>query len=120
MWTQEELDTIDQEDSLFISIPNVEGKMHKPTYIWGVSSNGSFYARGASGVKSKWYQAALVSKKAHIVIGSVEKDVTLEFPTDINTKINVDKAFRQKYNSYLDLMTSESVSAATVKMIPIN
>lgn len=120
MWTEEEIATIDQEDSLFISIPNSEGVLHKPTYIWGVSAGGDFYARGASGVESKWYQAALISKRAHITIGNVDKEVILEFPDDPTTKTIVDQAYREKYNSYLDLMTSDSVAAATVKMIPVH
>ena len=63
MWTKDELKVIDKEDALYISIPNNDGTMHKPTYIWGVSANGAFYARGASGVDIKWYKAALSEKK---------------------------------------------------------
>lgn len=118
-WTPEELNVINHEDSLFIAIRDDSGIMHKPTYIWGVSAGGDFYARGASGIDSKWYQAALKAKKAHITIGSVEKDVLLTFPNDPQTRLAVDQAYRDKYDSYIELMTSDKVAVATVKMTPV-
>lgn len=41
-WTDKELNTMDYEDSRFISIRDENGNMHQPTYIWGVSVNGNF------------------------------------------------------------------------------
>ncbi|WP_048000661.1 DUF2255 family protein [Lactiplantibacillus herbarum] len=118
-WTPEELNIIDHEESLFISIRDDQGIMHKPTYIWGVSANGDFYARGASGVDSKWYKAALLEQKGHITIGKIEKDVLLTFPHDNQTRLAIDQAYKNKYDSVIELMTSDKVAAATVKITPV-
>lgn len=37
-WTTEELAAVDKDDNLYISIPNADGTMHKPTWIWIVQS----------------------------------------------------------------------------------
>lgn len=118
-WTAEELNIIDHEDALFISIPDNQGVMHKPTYIWGVSVNGDFYARGAHGIASKWYKAALETQKAHITIGNIEKDVWLTFPKDSQVRRAIDQAYKNKYDSYLELMTSDEVAEATIKLTPV-
>ncbi len=119
MWSQDELDVLNKEDDLFISIPNVDGSIHSPTFIWGVSANDSLYARGASGLSTKWYQAAQKAKRATIKIDTIKKEVTLRFPSDPTINAAISRAYREKYTTYLDLMTSEPVIAATVEMIPV-
>ncbi|WP_349585217.1 DUF2255 family protein [Leuconostoc citreum] len=118
-WTDKELNTMDYEDSLFIYIRDENGNMHQPTYIWGVSVNGNSYARGANGVDYKWYKAAIRERKAHIKIGNIEKHVVLTFPNDLLTRREIDQAYKNKYISYIELMTSDKTAAATVKMAPI-
>ncbi|MDN6344906.1 MAG: DUF2255 family protein [Tetragenococcus koreensis] len=121
-WKQEELDAIAKDDNLYISIPNSDGSMHKPTWIWIAQAGDDLYCRGYAGTSARWYQSAKREGSGHISVGGVEKDVRFEFPTDKETNDQVDEGYRQKYEGspYLSPMISEKARQATVRLIPAN
>lgn len=121
-WTKEELSAIAEEENLYISIPNADGSMHKPTWIWIVQVGDSVYTRAYNGFDSKWYTAAKAAGHGHITVGGVEKDVIFEFPSDSGTIEIVDEGYKSKYRhyegSYLDMMLESQARDASVKLLP--
>ncbi len=117
VWTAEELAAIATDKDLYISIPNPDGTMHKPTRIWAVQAGDELYARSYAGVDGRWYQAAQAAGHGHITSGGVEKDVMFEFPQDPETNDAVDDGYRLKYagSPYMEPMLAEQQRAATVK-----
>lgn len=121
-WTQAELEAIYQDEDLYISIPNPDGSMHDPTWIWIAQAGEELYCRGYFGTDARWYQSAKREGQGHISVGGIEKDVTFEFPTDESTNNAVDKGYQDKYaaSSYLSHMISPKLRQATVRLIPKN
>lgn len=119
-WTKEELAAIAKDENLYISIPNEDGSMHKPAWVWIAQAGEDLYARGYSGTSSRWYQAARKMGHGHISVGGVEKDVTFEFPEDKATNDAVDEGYKSKYagSQYLAPMIDDSSRIATVKLVP--
>jgi len=119
-WTEEELQAIFKDDDLYISIPNEDGTMHKPTWIWIVQAGDDLYSRGYNGVDARWYKSAKREKQGHISVGGVEKDVRFEFPTDEETLDKVDQGYHEKYkdSSYVPPMVSQKAREATVRILP--
>lgn len=119
-WTKEELDAIFKDDNLYISIPNEDGSLHKPTWIWIAQAGENLYCRGYAGTSARWYQSAKRAGEGHISVGGVEKDVRFEFPTDKETNDQVDEGYRQKYEGspYLPPMINERARQATVRLVP--
>jgi len=121
-WTKEELEAIAKDENLYISIPNQDGTMHKPTWIWIAQAGNELFTRGYNGTQSRWYVSAKAVGHGHISSGGVEKDVTFEFPIDKETNDLIDAGYAEKYGkyrgSYLDMMLGEKQKTATVKLIP--
>ncbi len=120
-WTQQELEAIAADKALYISIPNADGTMHKPTWVWIFQAGDDLYSRSAAGVEGRWYSAAKAAGHGHLSVGGVEKDVTFEFPTDDETNDAVDEGIRLKYagSPYVEGMCKAKQRAATVKFIPV-
>lgn len=119
-WTNEELELVTSEDNLYISIPNADGSMHAPTFIWIVRAGDDVYTRAYNGPDGRWYSAAKAVGHGHIRVGEMEKDVVFEFPTDDDTNAAVDEGYKTKYagSQYLPPMLGDKQRAATVKIIP--
>ncbi|GAA3019267.1 DUF2255 family protein [Tetragenococcus solitarius] len=119
-WRQEELEAIAKDENLYIAIPNPDGTMHKPTWIWIAQAGDDLYCRGYAGTNARWYQSAKREGKGHISVGGVEKEVHFEFPTDETTNEQVDEGYRQKYEGspYLRPMVSHQARQATVWLVP--
>jgi hypothetical protein len=120
-WTKEELAVIAKDENLYLSIPNSDGTMHKPAWIWVVQAEDELYCRGYFGRNARWYQSAKREGHGHLSVGGVEKEVRFEFPTDEITNNNVDEGYRQKYagSPYLTPMIG-TAREATVRLIPKN
>lgn len=118
-WTNDELAAIAKDENLYVSIPNADGSMHKPAWVWIVQAGDDLYARGYNGTHSRWYQSAKREGHGHISVGGVEKDVTFEFPDDEATNKAVDEGYRHKYEGspYLDPMLDAKPRMATVRII---
>lgn len=118
-WSSDELNKISKDNNLYISIPNSDGTMHKPTWIWIAQAGNDLYARGYNGTNAKWYQSAKREQNGHISVGGVEQDVKFEFPNDEKTKQLVDEGYKLKYkgSSYLPPMISQKSRDSTVKII---
>ena len=125
MWKKEELKTIFEDENLYISIPNADGSMHKPTWIWiAPGSDGKVYTRAYNGVSSRWYKAAKAAGHGHIKVGDLEKDVKFDFPSDEETFTIIDNGYTAKYGakysgSWLDPMLEPTPRSASVSLIPI-
>ena len=121
-WIQEELSAIFKDENLYLSIPNPDGSMHEPAWIWIAQAGEELYCRGYSGVDARWYQSAKREGEGHISVGGVEKDVSFEFPNDEETLSAVDEGYREKYKGsmYLSPMISTRARQSTVKLIPKN
>jgi hypothetical protein len=119
-WIQQELNAIAKDGDLHISIPNPDGTMHAPAWVWIAQAGNELYSRGYSGTESRWYKAAKTMGWGHISVGGVEKDVMFEFPNDSETNDAVDEGYRMKFagSPYLQHMLGAGPRAATVKLIP--
>ncbi|MGX4764252.1 DUF2255 family protein [Holzapfeliella sp. JNUCC 72] len=116
-WTQEELQLANTEQNLYISIPNEHGEMHSKTFIWFVEVNNELYVRGANGINSRWYKAALREKKGRVFFGNVEKDVTFDFLINDQTNLLINSAYANKYDAYIDIMTSNSAIQSSIRLV---
>ncbi len=79
----------------------------------------ALYVRAYSGIKSRWYQAALKQKAGRIIAAGMTKEVLFE-PVDGKMNEAVDDAYRAKYREsrYLKPMIARGASAATFKIMP--
>jgi hypothetical protein len=70
------------------------------TWIWSVAVGDALYVCAYSGIKPRWYQAALKQKAGRIITHGMTKEVT---DGPINDSIN--DAYRAKYHTseYLNL-----------------
>jgi hypothetical protein len=117
----EELQNINKADDLKISPFRADGITYgTPTWIWSVVVNNELYVRAYNGIKSRWYQSAIIQKAGRIHAAGMIKDVNFE---TVNGGINeqIDEAYKIKYakSPYLSSMICTTAKAATVKVIPV-
>jgi len=123
-WEKDELRKIAQADDLHISPFRDDGVTYgTPTWIWSVAVGDALYARGYSGLKSRWYQAAVRQKAGRIRAAGMTKEVMFEAvnaAADKPLNDRIDDAYRMKYHSspYLSPMISKQARAATVRIVP--
>jgi hypothetical protein len=120
-WTSDELKKISGADDLKISPFREDGKTYgTPTWIWNVAVKGELYVRAYHGIKSRWYQAALMQKAGQIHAAGMVKKVSFEPVAEAATNGLIDLAYTSKYkgNPFVPAMVSEKVKLATIKIIP--
>lgn len=68
-------------------------------------------------VSSTWYQSSIKQKAGRIHAAGIIKDVLFE-PVTGNLNVQIDEAYKSKYNNspYLQSMTSNRARSATVKI----
>ena len=118
-WTADELVQANRED-LYISIPNEDGSLHAPTWIWMVEVDGQLYARSYNGSQGRWYTAAKRAGHGRAAFGTVDRAVTFTFPSDAALDAQIDEAYKIKYagSPYLEGPLHEPMRSTTVKLIP--
>lgn len=119
-WNEDELKAISKDGNLYLSIPNADGSMHAPAWIWIAEADGRLFSRGYSGTDSRWYQSAKREERGHISVGGIEKDVEFKFPVDEALNKAIDEGYERKYSDsqYLPHMISNNVRKATIEFIP--
>lgn len=120
-FSEQELSKIDKADDLRIAPFREDGKtIGTPTWIWEVVVDGLLYVRAYSGIKSRWYKAALPQKAGRIFAADSVYDVAFEPVKGIEINDAIDEAYKKKYSSspYLSSMISERTRAATIKILP--
>ena len=115
-WTRYELERIGAANELQIRIVRRDGTLRRPVTIWVVRVDDDIYVRSVNGRTSSWFRDAQARHEAQIRAGGVEKDVSLVETDDVNDE--VDAAYRAKYRSYLDSITSPDARAATLRLEP--
>lgn len=120
MWTPQQLTEAAKED-VYIAVPNPDGTLHAPTWIWLVAVDGELYVRSYNGVRGRWYTAARREGRARVRFGSVKQDVTLEFPDDEALNQKIDAAYQAKYagSPYVDGPVNEPMRSATVRLVSV-
>ena len=119
-WNPDLLSDINTADDLKIAPyhPDMQ-TTGTPTWIWEVVVDNRLFVRAYSGVKSRWYNAALRQQAGRIQSAGQVYDVLFSPITapDLNQKI--DEAFRHKYasSSYMAAMVSERAAAATIEIL---
>jgi hypothetical protein len=117
-WSKEEVQKIAKADDLHIAPFRDDGKTYgTPTWIWSVAVGDALYVRAYSGVKSRWYQAALKQKAGRITAAGMTKEVIFE-PVDGKMRDSIDDAYRVKYRESPYLKPMIGASAATVRIMP--
>jgi hypothetical protein len=120
-WSKDELHRIAEADDLHISPFRKDGVTYgTPTWIWSVAIDDTLYVRAYSGIKSRWYQAAVRQKAGRIIAASMTKEVTFESMDGPIINDRIDDAYRGKYHgsSYLNSMIGTRARSATVKVMP--
>ncbi|WP_316803717.1 DUF2255 family protein [Pedobacter nototheniae] len=118
-FTAGELLQINNADDLKISPFRADGITYgTPTWIWSVVVNDNLYVRAYNGIKSRWYQSAILQKTGQIHTSGMIKDVSFE-TADASINNNIDEAYRTKYSKspYLASMISDHSKAATIKIL---
>src|SRR5436305_13374775 len=83
-WTNDELDRIAGAEELEIASVRRDGTLRKPVTIWVIRHGDDLYVRSVYGRTSSWFRGAEARHEAHIKAGSVDKDVRLVEPGDLN------------------------------------
>gem|GEM_PF-517477 len=91
-----------------------------PTWIWEVKVDNRLFVRAYSGIRSKWYQAALSQQAGKILAIGQEFDVLFAKPSDPELESKIDQAYLKKYSgsSYVSAMTGIRARAATIEILP--
>jgi hypothetical protein len=119
-WSKEELQKIAKTDDLHIAPFRDDGKTYgTPTWIWSDAVGDALYVHAYSGIKSRWYQAALKQKAGRIIAAGMTKEVTFE-PVEGPINDSIDDAYRAKYHAseYLSPTISARARSATMKVMP--
>ena len=121
VWSKEELRKIAEADDLHISPFREDGVTYgTPTWIWSVAVDDALYVRGYSGIKSRWYQAAVRQKAGRISAAGMTKEVAFESVEDGPIDDRIDEAYRAKYTKspYLKPIISTRARNATIRIAP--
>ncbi|WP_131024639.1 DUF2255 family protein, partial [Klebsiella variicola] len=82
-WNPEVLTRIDAADDLKIAPYHPDmNTTGTPTWIWEVKVDNRLFVRAYSGIRSKWYQAALSQQAGKILAIGQEFDVLFAKPSD--------------------------------------
>jgi hypothetical protein len=122
VWTNDELDEIDQTDELERSTQRNDGSRRDPVTVWVVRVGSNVFVRAIKGEEGLWFRHALDGKQGHIDIGSISKDVY--FVRENNGLENeIDEAYKAKYSEYAENVLgtefTPKAKAATLKLIPV-
>ncbi len=120
-WSNAELHKVAEADDLHISPFREDGATYgTPTWIWSVAVDDALYVRGYNGVKSRWYQAAVLQKAGRIKAAGITKEVVFEAAVDEAMNDRIDEAYQAKYakSPYLKPMISNRARAATIRIAP--
>ena len=120
-WNPEVLTRIDAADDLKIAPYHPDmNTTGTPTWIWEVKVDNRLFVRAYSGIRSKWYQAALSQQAGKILAIGQEFDVLFAKPSDPELESKIDQAYLKKYSgsSYVSAMTGIRARAATIEILP--
>lgn len=121
-WNPEVLTRIDAADDLKIAPYHPDmNTTGTPTWIWEVKVDNRLFVRAYSGIRSKWYQAALSQQAGKILAIGQEFDVLFAKPSDPELESKIDQAYLKKYSgsSYVSAMTGIRARAATIEILPL-
>ncbi|MGF8816764.1 DUF2255 family protein [Klebsiella pneumoniae] len=97
-WNPEVLTRIDAADDLKIAPYHPDmNTTGTPTWIWEVKVDNRLFVRAYSGIRSKWYQAALSQQAGKILAIGQEFDVLAE-QTGFGSSINLRRLFEKQLN----------------------
>lgn len=120
-WMSDELKKIGTAEELQIASLRRDGTLRKPVIIWVVRLGEDLYVRSVNGRTSAWFRGVQTLHEGHIRAGGVDKDVTFVEETDPGINDQIDSAYTTKYRRYASIarsMTTPSVRAATIKLVP--
>ena len=120
-WMSDELKKIGTAEELQIASLRRDGTLRKPVIIWVVRLGEDLYVRSVNGRTSAWFRGVQTLHEGHIRAGGVDKDVTFVEETDSDLNDQIDSAYTTKYRRYASIarsMTTPSVRAATIKLVP--
>ena len=120
-WNPEVLTRIDAADDLKIAPYHPDmNTTGTPTWIWEVKVDNRLFVRAYSGIRSKWYQAALSQQAGKILAIGQEFDVLFAKSSDPELESKIDQAYLKKYSgsSYVSAMTVIRARAATIEILP--
>ena len=120
-WNPEVLTRIDAADDLKIAPYHPDmNTTGTPTWIWEVKVDNRLFVRAYSGIRPKWYQAALSQQAGKILAIGQEFDVLFAKPSDPELESKIDQAYLKKYSgsSYVSAMTGIRARAATIEILP--
>ncbi|SXO77654.1 Uncharacterized protein conserved in bacteria (DUF2255) [Klebsiella pneumoniae] len=96
-WNPEVLTRIDAADDLKIAPYHPDmNTTGTPTWIWEVKVDNRLFVRAYSGIRSKWYQAALSQQAGKILAIGQEFDVMFAKPSDPELESKIDQAYLNK------------------------
>lgn len=93
-WNPEVLTRIDAADDLKIAPYHPDmNTTGTPTWIWEVKVDNRLFVRAYSGIRSKWYQAALSQQAGKILAIGQEFDVLFAKPSDPELESKIEQAY---------------------------
>jgi hypothetical protein len=120
VWTNDELDTIDEAEELTLASSRRDGTLRDPVTMWVVRDGEDVYVRSVNGRGSSWFRGAQARHEARIRAGAVQKDVSL-VETDAGNEA-IDAAYQAKYDrrypSIVPRIVAPDARAATLKLVP--
>jgi hypothetical protein len=120
-WTSDELQKIEAEEELDISVRRRDDTLRNPVTIWVVRVGDDLYVRSWRGRDGAWFRAIQVSHQGRILAGDVQKDVTLSEVIDLNLNDRIDNAYLAKYGrypQYVAPMVAAEARSTTLRVVP--
>ncbi|MEG3111096.1 DUF2255 family protein [Pantoea sp. T14] len=120
-WNHELLLKINTADDLKIAPyhPDMQ-TTGTPTWIWEVVVENRLFVRAYTGIRSKWYQAALSQKAGMIHAAGHVLHVKFTPIDEAGLNQKIDEAYRHKYaqSSFMTSMLVRHARNATVEILP--
>lgn len=120
-WPEDVIARIAQTDDLHIAPHHPDRTTTGTlTWIWSVVVDGRLFVRAWSGLKGRWYQAAIAQRTGVITAAGGRFDVAFAPIADVGLLDRVDAVYEKKYagSPYLPPMVAAGPRAATVEVTP--
>lgn len=122
-WTKDQLQQIATNDDLFVAPFREDGTTYGTlTQTWALVVDGKVYVRAATGVDSRWYQAAITQKAGRVSVAGTVVEVTFE-AAGVDDEAAIDAAYEAKYRDHeesfaIEIMQGAGPKKASVRIWP--
>lgn len=123
-WSPAQLAEIESHAALYVAPFREDGITYgTPTETWALVVDGKVYVRAATGVDSRWYQAAITQRAGRVSVDDTVIEVTFEAAGN-DDETAIDAAYEAKYATHdesyaIEIMQGAGPKKASVRIWPL-